>query len=115
MVAPAAALGRHLRDASSSCAQGPTGVSSSTRAQAAGYLLRSVLSPGRAEIIEGEVVEIQIDRPATGTVKCAPKSEYPKGWGWVGCAGSALRSESHGKLRCSLEVIHMPAREGRLG
>ncbi|OWK16286.1 RUVBL2 [Cervus elaphus hippelaphus] len=32
------------------------------------------------EIIEGEVVEIQIDRPATGTVSLLPSLDYSKGW-----------------------------------
>lgn len=30
------------------------------------------------EIIEGEVVEIQIDRPATGTVSCLARKRQPE-------------------------------------
>ena len=58
------------------------------------------LAREETEIIEGEVVEIQIDRPATGTVSLLLSLGYPKGCRaaavgvrGVECgAGSALRS-----------------------
>lgn len=35
------------------------------------FLMLEFLNREETEIIEGEVVEIQIDRPATGTVGCS--------------------------------------------
>lgn len=52
------------------------------------------LAREETEIIEGEVVEIQIDRPATGTVSM-PESRLPPGLEGQGVR-SALRSKSHG-------------------
>lgn len=41
-----------------------------------GFLMVELFNREETEIIEGEVVEIQIDRPATGTVGCSASSEH---------------------------------------
>lgn len=76
------------------CAQGLVGTSDSQGPGVRCSPHICSLPREETEIIEGEVVEIQIDRPATGTVSRRPvwATSRPGGRG-VKCV---LRSESHG-------------------